>query len=169
MTRRDDKSVALTTPVLCRLAGLSPSTLDSWVKEGLVTPSVLGSRGRRATRLWTTEDAVVVRSIKALREAGCPMSKVREVKALITRSWNERLTDYVLYWNGSDVLGLDAWGRLVSLLKRPGQQMLHLVALPLGTWLAEAERLAAPVKLPPGTDKPTSVRTPTRSIARSNR
>ena len=40
----------------------------------------------------------------------------------------------VLYWTGTDLQLLDSWGGLRSLLKRPGQLILHLVAIPLHEW-----------------------------------
>jgi DNA-binding transcriptional MerR regulator len=134
---------ALETKVVCELARLAPTTLDYWVRTGLVTPSVRAPSGRRVPRLWSVGDVVAVRAMKALREAGCPLQRVREVKALLERHWEEDLTDYVLYWDGGDILGIDRWGRLRSLLLQPSQQLLlHVVAVPVDHWRDEVAQLA---------------------------
>lgn len=133
---------ALDTPSVCRFVALAPATLDYWIRSGLVTPSIRPSSGRRVPRLWAVEDVVLVRSIKALREAGCPLQKVREVKALLDTRWSESLRDYVLYWDGGDVVGLDRWGNLRSLLSKPSQQMLHVLAIPIDRWRDEADSVA---------------------------
>ena len=129
---------------MCALAGIKPQTLDYWARTGLVTPSVRGSSGRRVPRLWSVKDVVIVRAIKALRDAGCPLPKVRQVKRLVEQSWGQDLAATVMFWDGQDVLALRAWGDVESTLSRPGQQVLHLVALPLHHWVIEAESQAQP-------------------------
>ncbi len=133
---------ALETRTVCQLVQLAPTTLDYWVRTGLVTPSVRGPSGRRVSRLWSVADVVAVRAIKALREAGCPLQRVREVKGLLEARWGEDLRDYVLYWDGGDVLGIDRWGHLRSLVLQPNQQVLHVVAIPVDDWRREATELA---------------------------
>jgi len=98
------------------------------------------------------QDVVLVRAIKTLRDAGCPLQKVREAKSIIEAHWSERLTDYVLYWDGGDVVALDRWGNLQSLVLRPTQQVLHLVAMPLASWRTEARAIAIAI---PHTDPPS--------------
>ena len=158
----------LSTPGVCALVGVPLSTLDYWVRTGLVSPSIRPSAGKRATRWWSISDVVVVRAIKALREAGCPLQRVREVKALIERKWGEPLESVVLYWDGSDVLGIERWGTVRSTLKHPGQEMLHLVALPMDTWRREVEASAEKINVTKlqrsGAAQPRHARTPTTSI-----
>jgi hypothetical protein len=84
-------------------------------------------------------DVVVVRAIKALRDAGCPLSRVRKVKQLVEETWGQDLTATVLFWDGRDVLAVRPWGDVISTLARPGQQVLHFVALPLAEWVEETE------------------------------
>lgn len=129
----------LETPRVCALTGVKPQTLDYWVRTKLVSASVRPSAGRRVTRLWSVKDVVVVRAIKALRDAGCPLSKVRRVKKLIEECWEQDLTATVLHWDGLDALAVRPWGEVESTILRPGQQVLHLVALPLDRWIAETE------------------------------
>ena len=151
MPRQRKLIASLETPEVCALAGIKPQTLDYWARTGLVVPSVRGSSGRRVPRLWSVKDVVIVRAIKALRDAGCPLSKVRQVKRLVEESWGQDLTATVLFWDGRDVLAVRPWGEVESLLARPGQTVLHLVALPLHHWVTEAEQRARaqPVALDP--------------------
>lgn len=156
----------LETPAVCRLVGMPPATLDYWVRTGLVTPSARSSEGRRVPRLWTIQDVLVVRCIKALREAGCPLQRVREVKAVLAKRWSEGLGDHVLYWDGGDIVGIDPWGNLQSLLRKPSQQLLHVLAIPIAQWRTEIEATARPVPVA-DLKRPVSrsTRTPTLHFA----
>jgi DNA-binding transcriptional MerR regulator len=158
----------LSTPAVCALVGVPLSTLEYWVRTGLVSPSIRPSVGKRATRWWSISDVVVVRAIKALRQAGCPLQRVREVKTLVEGTWGEPLESVVLYWDGSDVLGVERWGTVRSALKHPGQQMFHLVALPMDAWRREVEESAEKVNVSrlraSDASRPRPVRTPTTSI-----
>jgi DNA-binding transcriptional MerR regulator len=145
-----DVVASLATPQVCALAGLKPQTLDYWARTGLVTPSVRTSCGRRVPRLWSVKDVIVVRAIKALRDAGCPLSRVRRVKRLVEEGWRQDFSEVVLFWDGRDVLALRPWGDVESAFARPGQQALHLVVLPLGHWIHETLRLASETAVPTG-------------------
>jgi DNA-binding transcriptional MerR regulator len=136
--------VTLDTPTLCRVLRIAPSTLNYWVKTGLVKPTAAPGRGQRFTRHWSVEDALLVRVVKALRDAGCPLPKVRQAKAAVSARWAEDLTQQVLYWDGGDIIALRPWGDVESLLRHPGQQLLHLVALPVGEWRDDLARRGTP-------------------------
>lgn len=136
----------LSTPQVCDFAQVARSTLDYWARTGLVKPSLAPSCGRRFTRWWSITDAVTARAIRVLRDSGCSLQKLREAQRAI-RDWGEELDGVVLYWDGADVLALEKWGSVRSLVKRPGQQVLHLVALPLDVWWREAEAEADMVDL----------------------
>jgi len=125
---------ALETPVVARLAGVPPATLHYWARTGLVEASVRGSSGPRRPMLWSVRDAVVVRAVKALRDAGAPLQRVRAAKRELERGWGEALGKAMLLWDGADVLRLGTWGELESVVKRPGQSVIRLVALPVGAW-----------------------------------
>lgn len=144
MSRERVVVASMETPAVCALVGIKQQTLDYWARTGLVEASVRSSTGRRVPRLWSVKDVVIVRAIKALRDAGCPMARVRQVKDLIEDSWGDDLTSNVLYWDGRDVLAVRPWGDVESALLRPGQQVLHLVALPLDHWVSEAEERSRP-------------------------
>jgi DNA-binding transcriptional MerR regulator len=124
----------LETVAICRLAGVNRSTLDYWVRTGLVRPSLRAEPGRRRTRLWTIQDAVVVRAVVELRASGCPLQQVRRACDEVTHNWGAFDSDTTLVWTGGDVLRIGPQGDVESLLRHPLQQVLRVVALPLGAW-----------------------------------
>lgn len=130
----------LDTSAVAALAGVNRSTLDYWVRTGLVAPSLRDSPGRRRTRLWTVADAVVVRAVAHLRLAGCPLQQVRRARAVLEDRFGRFGADATLVWNGSDVLKVDHEGRVESILRYPGQQVFRPVALPIGAWQAETTK-----------------------------
>jgi hypothetical protein len=127
----------LDTAAVATLAGVNRSTLDYWVRTGLVAPSVRDTPGRRRTRLWTVSDAVVVRAVAHLRLAGCPLQQVRKARAAIERRSGRFGADATRAWDGSDVLKVDHEGNVESIVRYPGQQVFRPVALPIGAWRAE--------------------------------
>lgn len=141
----------LETQQVARLASMAHGTLDYWARTRMVRPSVRGpGSGRRRPMLWSVRDAVIVRAIKALRDAGAPLQRVRRAQKVLEERWGEAIgADAVLIWDGGDLLKLGTRGELVSLVKAPGQNVIRVVALPIGDWRAEAEREAYIVDLRP--------------------
>lgn len=132
--------------MLCSSAGVAPSTLAYWVRVGLVGPSVIGSSGNRYERWWSLSDVVAVKTVKALRDSGCPLQKVRAAVKLLA-SLDESLSSTRLVWDGSDVFLLDSWGKVVSAIREPGQSVLQTTVLPLGHWEKESEALAEDIRV----------------------
>ncbi len=135
----------LETPAVARLAGLARSTLDYWLRTGLVQASVRGPSGRRVTRRWTVADAVEVRALKELRDAGCPVRTLLIAKQRLASDWSPSVRGKTLYWDGHDLLKIGPWDQVESLVRQPGQTTLRLVALPLDAWVRET--VAQVVKL----------------------
>lgn len=132
------------SPEVCRIAGVAPSTLDYWVRTKLVAPSLRKPQGKRWTRYWSVTDLVTVRSVKALRAAGCPLRTVRVVKARV-EAWGENMHAATLVWDGNDVIEVSSSGSLRSMVSRPDQQLLHVMSLPLKVWHQDAVRSAVPI------------------------
>lgn len=132
----------LETPEVVRLCGLPYSTLDYWVRTGLVTPSVRGGSGRRRARQWSVLDVVCVRALKELRDAGASVRVLKQAHAMLRDTWTAALRDRMLYWDGGDLIQIDEWENLVSLIAAPGQSVLHVVALSVDALRAEAESVA---------------------------
>jgi hypothetical protein len=131
-------ALGLSTDEVCRLAGnLKYSTLEYWIRLGLCSPGIRGSRGKRYTRYWTVRDAVMVRTIKALRDAGCPLQRIRAAQRLIELHWSESFSGSVLVWDGHDLLAIGPWGEVRSVWRKPGQLAFHALAIPVGQWRLE--------------------------------
>ncbi|MGA2836879.1 MAG: MerR family transcriptional regulator [Acidimicrobiales bacterium] len=137
-------TLGFSSPQVCQIADVAPSTLDYWVRTKLVQPSLRKPQGRRWTRYWSVTDLITVRSVKALRDAGCPMQTVRMVKKKV-EAWGAEMHATALFWDGNDVIEVGQAGDLRSLIQRPDQQLLHVMSLPLKAWRAEAVRSAAPI------------------------
>src|SRR5207248_2851880 len=114
---------------VCDLADVNISTLDYWIRTGLVTPGIRGSSGYRIARLWTVQEAVVVQAIKALRDAGCSLQAIRNAKAYLEDHWGETIAENVFVWAGDDLQVIDKWGNLRSVWKKPDQLAFQIVAM----------------------------------------
>jgi len=125
------------TAVICRIAGVPKSTVDYWVRTGLVTPTVRDNPGRRRSRLWTIEDAVLARAIKVLRDAGCPVSVLRRAKAFLDSEWRPLLGTNHLFWDGAELFRIGEWDDLQAIVRNPGQQAFRMVTLPVDAWAEE--------------------------------
>jgi DNA-binding transcriptional MerR regulator len=125
------------TAAICRVVGVAQSTLDYWVRTGLVTPTVRSSSGRRVSRLWTVEDAVLARAIKALRDAGCSVALLKRAKDVLAEEWRPLLGADHLYWDGHDLFKVGDWSEIESVVRSPGQAAFHLVVLPVDAWAQE--------------------------------
>jgi hypothetical protein len=125
-----------------------------------VRPSLRKPLGKRWTRYWSVQDLVAVRSVKALRAAGCPLPTVRKVKKKV-EEWGSEMASTSLYWDGHDVIELGATGTLKSLIVKPNQQMLHVISLPLKAWRSDADQQATAI------DASTLNRRPVRVTVRA--
>jgi DNA-binding transcriptional MerR regulator len=95
------KQALIPTPEVLARSHLAASTLNYWVDEGVVRATVRGA-GQRYVRYWTVNEAVAVRAVKQLRDAGCPMTTVRTVATLVETGSSDP-THTLLRWNGLDV------------------------------------------------------------------
>lgn len=130
------------SPLVCERLAIPPSTLSMWANRGLVVATLLGATGRRSTRYWTPEDYVLIRIVKALRDAGGPYEVIAAAKTVVEGAWDRLDDDHHLYWDGQDLLEVSRWGQIQSRLQRPGQLLLHVVATPLQQWHDDAVRNA---------------------------
>jgi DNA-binding transcriptional MerR regulator len=162
MAKSSAAVLALDTPALLRLAGIPASTLNHWVLKGFITPTHDLGSGRRAVRYWTVEDAVVVKAIKALRDAGCSLQLVSKVEERLRRSFDANLASAVLYYDGSDVF-IDDRGVIISLIREAGQSVLKetvlMAAYPLDPWMSASKASAELVDLDAIRDRRNQKRT----------
>lgn len=129
---------ALTTGQVCHLAGVAASTLNSWVRGGLVWPSVADGVGQRVPRYWAPRDLVTAWALAALRDGGCSIEHLRSVAGWVRAGWANVGTDTVLVWNGTALVLMNA-DDLPVLLERARAELVHLILMPLSHWRIEAE------------------------------
>lgn len=134
-------TVGLPSSQVWDLAGVPPSTLDYWVRTGLVTPSIRKSEGKRVERWWTIEEAVAVRVIRALRLSGAPLQTVRKAVRMI-REWDRSVASAGLVWDGRDLLAVTDEGRAISVGNRQGQHAMLVLDMPVNDWMQQAEEAA---------------------------
>lgn len=146
------EQMALTTAQVCALAGVVRQTLEYWTNVREICGATLLPRaGKRYPRYWSLDDLVLVRSIKALRDAGCSLQKVTRVKELLEEQWTIGAQARFLYWDGDDISLIDDEGDVTALLLRPGQlqigAVVSAVVLPLEAWRIDAGHLAKPIDI----------------------
>lgn len=128
------------TPEVVVLCGVPASTLANWVKRGLCKPSLADSGGRRrATQYWSVRDIVMVRAIRTLRDAGCPLAVLEKASRVLQDDWNSDLANAVLWWDGADIVTVTPAGEVVSLVTQHGQGIFADVAVvhvscPIAAW-----------------------------------
>lgn len=114
------------TSEVTKITGVKTGALHKWIKAGLVTPSVSEGGGfdRRdgydGQRLFSFYDLIEIRAIKALRDAGIPLQKIRRIKDFDLTALPLLVSD------GVDVYLTDEEG-LTSLLEMPMQGVLFTV------------------------------------------
>ena len=81
---------------------------------------------------------LTVRTVKVLREAGCPLQTLRMAQKYV-ESVGDSLRDVHLCWDGHELFVVDKWGDVRAAVRNPGQGVLHLVVLPLAAWRTEAK------------------------------
>ena len=143
-----DEAGYLPTPLVLRLTGLPASTLDYWVRVGLAQPSIRPSQGRRRTRHWSVQDVVSLRALKALHQAGCPQRLLIEAKRRLAEAWEPQLRGRLLFWDGDDLLAVQPWGEIESIIRQPMQAQLHVVAIPLDPWTDETQACIVTLERP---------------------
>jgi len=146
VTQGDKVVRAVRTSKLCAAAKIAPSTLAYWVRVGVVKPSVIGPSGHRYERWWSLSDVVAIKTVKALRDSGCPLQTVRRAVALL-RSLDQDLASSRLVWDGEDVFIQDEFGSIVSAFRRPGQLVLHATVLPLADWARESDEISEEISV----------------------
>lgn len=86
-------------------AGVSARQLRYWDNTGLVKPSVKEAAGKGSARLYSEEDAAAARAIRALREKGISLQKIRRAVAQLERRMPKRyvLSECALSTDGRSV------------------------------------------------------------------
>src|SRR5688572_4673054 len=92
---------ALTLPEVARIVGIEYRTLHTWVKRGLLRPTLRRSAGTGTPNLFGVRDAVGARVLADLRRAGLSMDVLRSASQALRDSGEALEHPAVLLVNGS--------------------------------------------------------------------
>jgi DNA-binding transcriptional MerR regulator len=95
----------LTLPQLAEVVGVEYRTLHSWLKRGLVEPSMQRSRGTGVPNLFTSEDAVKAKVIAELRQAGLSFERLADTASLLGEHTRALTSGAIVLVNGSVSIG----------------------------------------------------------------
>lgn len=112
-----------------KLTGVPYDRLDYWVRSGFIKPSIAGAKGKGSKRLYSFRDLVALKTAKELRNLGVPLQTLRKVVRYLRqfKGLENPLAEARLVVAGNDVLLVQSQEELISVLKNPGQGVLHLV------------------------------------------
>lgn len=112
-----------------KLTGVPYNRLDYWARSGFIKPSVAGAKGKGSKRLYSFRDLVALKTAKELRDLGIPLQTLRKVVRHLRqfKGLENPLAEARLVVAGNDVLLVQSPEELISVLKSPGQGVLHLV------------------------------------------
>ncbi|MGB9663172.1 MAG: helix-turn-helix domain-containing protein [Moorellaceae bacterium] len=112
-----------------KLTGVPYDRLDYWARSGFIKPSVAGAKGKGSKRLYSFRDLVALKTAKELRHLGIPLQTLRKVVRYLRqfKGLENPLAEARLVVVGNDVLLVQSPEELISVLKSPGQGVLHLV------------------------------------------
>ncbi|HEY8666484.1 MAG TPA: MerR family transcriptional regulator [Tepidisphaeraceae bacterium] len=66
------------TAVVAELTGTSQRQLDYWARTRLLRPSAREAAGRGSRRRYTFTDLIAAQTVAKLRQANCPLQKIRK-------------------------------------------------------------------------------------------
>ncbi len=137
------EQITFPSTLAAKLARVSVETLENWRRRRVLLPSgASGSRGAACT--YTFQDLVAIKVLITLRDGGIDLRSLRRVVEYVRKRKNlsatEAIASSVLVTDGQDVYEVDEvdGSVRVSVLRAPGQRVLHLV--PLGALVTELQR-----------------------------
>jgi DNA-binding transcriptional MerR regulator len=91
----------LTLPQVARLIGVEYRTLHSWLKRGLLRPSVQVSSGTGVPNLFSFRDVVRAKVVADLRQSGLPFEKIEEASSQLEHHSTALTEGAMVLVNGS--------------------------------------------------------------------
>jgi DNA-binding transcriptional MerR regulator len=102
------------------ITGVKASKLTSWVRSGIIRPSMAVAEGRGSRRLYSLEDLFVIGAASTLRDSGLTGRALRKALDNISKNFQGP--------TGIECVGRDVCakqgGESVSVLQQPGQMTL---------------------------------------------
>lgn len=117
------------TSEVMKLTGVTKRQLDYWNRTGFLKPSLASGEGRGRARFYSYRDVVRLKVAKELRDSGVPLQVLRKVVKCLrgVEGLENPLAEAHIVVGGSDVLLVHGREELVSVLRAPGQGVLHIV------------------------------------------
>lgn len=124
----------LSTSAVAGLTGATIRMVDHWARTGLIRPTGTKGVGKGSRRRYTFQDVVVLQAIQRLREANCPLRKIRTAIRYLkthypTEPTSEKLAKLTLLTDGHRVYLLTDEHQLMEVVT--GQLQITW-AVPLG-------------------------------------
>jgi len=124
---------AFNTKQACDLVEATARKIRYWDQQGLVKPSIRPASGRGSRRLYSYTDLLSLKAVKALRDQGASLQKIRRSVAYLRKNLpdiSRPLGFCTLLTDGQTVYYLAADGKtLVDTAKRQGQQAFYQVSI----------------------------------------
>lgn len=108
-----------------RIVGISWRQLDLWIRDGLISPSILEAGGKGHRRAFSFRDLVALKTINHLKGKGVPASGLKKIADRL-KEYDANFADAFLVIDGDDVV-LKRGEDLISLWKHPHQMVMVLV------------------------------------------
>ena len=133
-------------PTAARITGVTYQTLDYWARTDLLRPSIADASGTGTRRAYSFEDLVAIRTVKALREQGLSLQKIRVVvrelrRQMPGRGANTALASSVLLTDGERVYLVKDAHEVWQIVSGGAQAML---AVALGQLISELQQAVRP-------------------------
>ncbi len=109
------------TGIAARVASLNQRSLQRWIDNGLIRPSIFQGSRRGEFDLFSFSDLVMLRAISQLRQSGFSLASIRKALAALEQIRRRRKLENVhLIGMGKDI---QLWQgeQATSLLQQPGQ------------------------------------------------
>lgn len=128
----------LTLPQVAEAADIEYGTLHSWIKRGLLAPSLQASTGTGRPNLFSPQDLMIAKTLADLRQSGVDLDSLEEAARVLQSNGQDLTGNEVLAINGSVEL-LDGDQRLMEALQHRQPAVIYPLA-----WAAETvEQLLA--------------------------
>lgn len=123
-----NRNFAYRGPQVCEIIGISYRQLDYWARTDLLRPSVADAKGSGSQRLYSYEDMLELKVIKALLDAGNSLQQARKAVEYLRNHLDERVGSANLVMDQGSILLVTTDEEIIDLV-RHGQGVLSIVPL----------------------------------------
>jgi DNA-binding transcriptional MerR regulator len=128
----------MTLPQIAAVAEVEYRTLHTWLRRGLIAPSVQASTGSGTRNLFSDRDALAARVLADLRRAGLDLDALARTAEILNDRREELRPDHVLVVNGTVTIRNDE-EQLAAALARPEPAIAYRIS-----WAIEALEASDP-------------------------